>query len=517
MIPPLAISSSSWSIVGFAILLYCIRRRRNRSKLPLPPGPKKLPLVGNLFDMPAERQWEVYLRWSKEFESDIIHITASGTSVVVLSSMEAIRDLFERRSSLYSDRPRMPMVNELMGFEDFSIGLMKYGDLWRSYRKIFHEDFNMVAAKQFHPQERAATRDLLRRMLQDPRNVMDHFRHMAGALIMNVTYGIDVRSCDDPYINLAEEVMHGASVAIVPGSFLVDTIPALKYVPSWFPGAGFKRKASRWRKVTHELLEAPFAEAKRNIVMGTARSSFTSLRISALAESQDKEQKAKETAIKATAANIYAAGSDTTVSALGTFILGMLRNPEAQKKAQAELDSVIGQGHLPDFTDEPSLPYISAIVKEVLRWKSVTPIAIPHYLAVEDEYRGYRIPAGSIVIGNAWAILQDEEMYPEPHLFKPERFLRDGTLNPDVRDPETAAFGFGRRKCPGRHMASSSLWITVASILATLNIDKAVDEDGKVVEPSNEYFHGMISTPLPFNCSITARSQRAIEIIQATG
>ncbi|KAJ7113941.1 cytochrome P450 [Mycena epipterygia] len=493
MVLPLATTNSIWFILGLTIVFYGIRWKRTRSRLPLPPGPKKLPVVGNLFDIPVERQWETYHKWSKELDSDIIHVDAAGTSIIVLSSMEAIRELFERRSSLYSDRPRMLMLNELIG-TDFAIG-----DYWRSLRKMFHEAFNVIAAQQFHPQERAAANQLLRRILLDPHNIMDHFRHMAAALIMDVTYGITIQPSDDPYVDLVKEAMHAISVGTIPGQFLVETIPVLQYVPSWFPGADFKRKAKKWRKVMREVVERPFKEAKRNIAMGNAPPSFTSFSLGALDASKDNE--AQEIAVKDTAANMYAAGADTTVSALGTFVLGML----------VELDSVIGQGQLPDFTDEASLPYVSAIVKEVLRWKNVTAVAIPHYIAVNDEYRGYRIPADSIVIGNAWF-----EMYPDPHSFKPERFLLDGKLNPAVRDPETAAFGFGRRICPGIHMALSSLWIMIASMLATMNINKAVDKDGKVIEPSYEYFQAMISTPLPFECTITPRSQQTMEAIQAT-
>ncbi|KAJ6597635.1 cytochrome P450, partial [Mycena vulgaris] len=517
MIPPLTISScaSAWSFVGLAILFYGIHWKRKRSTLPLPPGPRKLPIVGNLFDIPSKLQWETYFRWSQEFDSDIIHLNVAGTSIVVLSSMEVIRDLFDRRSPLYSNRPQAPMITELMGWAEV-FGFMDYGDRWRLQRKMFHEAFNVGTTKQFHPQVRAATHSLLRFILRDPHNLMDHMRHMPGALIMNVTYGIEVLSSNDPYIKIAEEAMHGVSVAYVPGTFLVDTIPALKYVPSWFPGAEFKRKAIQWRKVTRELMEVPFAEAKRNIAAGTAPSSLTSLNLSTLDKSEGKEREAKEKEIEGTAAAAYAAGSDTTVSAFGTFILAMLKNPEAQKTAQTELDSVIGHGQLPNFADEPTLPYTSAIVKEVLRWQNVAPLGVPHRVLVDDEYRGYRIPAGSVVIGNIWAILHDEDMYPDPQSFKPERFLRNGKLNPDVRDPETAAFGFGRRICPGRHLASSSLWLTIASILATLDINKAVDENGKVVEPSYEYSSGLVFSPLPFKCSITPRSRQAVEVIEAT-
>ena len=91
-----------------------------------------------------------------------------------------------------------------------------------------------------------------------------------------------------------------------------------------------------------------------------------------------------------------------TNAAMQAFFLAMALYPEVQKKAQEELDAVVGSGRLPDFSDRPSLPYISAIVKELLRWHIVTPMAVPHRVVADDEYKGYFIPAGSIVVGNTW-------------------------------------------------------------------------------------------------------------------
>ncbi|KAJ7689146.1 cytochrome P450 [Mycena rosella] len=105
-------------------------------------------------------------------------------------------------------------------------------------------------------------------------------------------------------------------------------------------------------------------------------------------------------------------------------------------------------------------------------------------------------------------------MYPDPYAFKPERFLLDGKPNLAVKDPDCAAFGFGRRICPGIHMTRSSIWLTVVSILATFNIDKAVDEAGRTIEPTFEYLSALISAPLPFKCSITPRSKEAVALIQ---
>ena len=85
-----------------------------------------------------------------------------------------------------------------------------------------------------------------------------------------------------------------------------------------------------------------------------------------------------------------------------TFFLAMAAFPEVQSKAQAELDSMIGSHRLPEFGDQSSLPYVCAVVKELLRWRSVVPIGIPHRSLDDDEYRGYFIPKGSVVISNIW-------------------------------------------------------------------------------------------------------------------
>ncbi|CAA7261119.1 unnamed protein product [Cyclocybe aegerita] len=125
----------------------------------------------------------------------------------------------------------------------------------------------------------------------------------------------------------------------------------------------------------------------------------------------------------------------------------------------------------------------------------ILPIAIPHYLQVEDEYKGYRIPAGSIIIPNSWAMLHDEGAYPDPFTFNPERFMKDGQLNKDIRDPAHACWGFGRRICPGRFMAFSSIWITIASMIAAFDIKKATDPEGNAIEPSHECVSALVSAP----------------------
>ncbi|KAF9442470.1 cytochrome P450, partial [Macrolepiota fuliginosa MF-IS2] len=213
---------------------------------------------------------------------------------------------------------------------------------------------------------------------------------------------------------------------------------------------------------------------------------------------------------KQVAAQIYAAASETTSTAIMTFILAMLLYPDVQRKAQQELDSIIGSDRLPDFSDKPSLPYLSAILKEVLRWNPIAPMGVPHLTTDEDVYEGYHIPKGCTIVANAYAMLHDENVFPNPTEFRPERFIKNGN---DLPDPESVAtFGFGRRICPGSHVALAMLYIAAASILTIFDIFPALDEEGNPIEVAPEFLPAsLISEPLPFPCKFTPRQGKDVE------
>ncbi|KAF4616649.1 hypothetical protein D9613_008323 [Agrocybe pediades] len=386
----------------------------------------------------------------------------------------------------------------------------------RHHRRLMHSNFHPTAALRFRPKLVKAARNFLARFLIDQEDVVGNAKYMASEAIIAITYGLDVQPKDDPYITVAEEGVVPLALAIVPGAFLVDTIPLLKYVPAWMPGAGFKKKAREWTELSRRMVEEPFEATKKLMAQGVCSSSFVSDTLVKMQDVADRDDAYREDNIQGVAGAMYAAGTDTTSSIVASCILALLDKPEILKKAQMQLDSVLKPGHLPDFDDEASLPYITAIAKEALRWRDVVPTAVPHLSMEEDEYKGYRIPKGSIIIPNGWAMLHNADVYPDPFTFNPERFLNeDGTLNKSVRDPGHACWGFGRRICPGRYMAFSEIWIAIASLLAVYDIKKAVDEHGRVIEPTHEYVTGLVYAPKPYRCSITPRSKEAEALIRS--
>ncbi|EMD33482.1 hypothetical protein CERSUDRAFT_118062 [Gelatoporia subvermispora B] len=486
-------------LVASALLLvlrFVFRKQSPLSRLPLPPGPSPLPVVGNIKDVPTSHEWITYAEWAKTY-GDVMHISVLGKSLVLLSSLEAARDLLDKKSAVTSDRPRFTMISDLMGW-DWAVQFMGMGPRFRRSRKALHQLLHPQAARDFYGAIRKGTRSLLRDILHDPAHFDHHLRHHSGGMMMSILYGEDEGPVRDQYVVKAEEAVSGLVEAGNVGKFLVDFIPLLKYVPEWMPGAGFQTQARIWRQMARDMIEIPYKNLQAAYDRGIAPPSVTTQLINQ--ELQQSRDGSKDTEfIMGITGVLYVGGADTALSALITFMLAMVLNPEKQKRAQAEIDAVVGHDRLPDFDDRSALPYMEHIFSEVLRWYPGVPLGVPHRCMEDIEYKGYRIPEGATILVNQWAILHDEQHYDNPFDFNPDRFVpQEGASAP--LDPREASFGYGRRICPGRHFADDLLWLMLVNILAAFDISKPVNADGKVVEPSGTFISGLV-TALNRSCA----------------
>ncbi|EMD36559.1 hypothetical protein CERSUDRAFT_115592 [Gelatoporia subvermispora B] len=454
--------------------------------------------------------WMAYRDLSRKY-GPVVHLRVFGQSIVVLNTAKAVSDLLDSRSANYSDRVR-PVMVPLMGL-DWNIAFMPYGPTWRQHRRSVHQYFNPESIRGFEPIQLKTARQLLGHLRREPGNFLQMINFMIGAGIIEIAYGHIVQDPNNQYLVLSRSGSAAASEGLVPGTFLVEFFPFLRHVPAWFPGAVFKRKADGWRKTFRAMVEVPFNDARAVIDSGRAVPSIVAQVIEQLGELKGEKEKQEIEVAQNVLAAVYAGGADTTYSTMQAFFLAMVLHPEVQRHAQLELDAVIGQGRLPDFSDRRSLPYITAIVKECTRWMPVIPLGVPHASMADDEYEGCLIPKGSVVIGNQWALLHDPDDYPEPEVFKPERFLKERKLDPNVKDPMTAAFGFGRRICAGREFAESTLFINIASILHVFNVAPAEDASGKPLIPEPRATSGFLSHPIPFQCTVKPRSPAAERLI----
>lgn len=514
------------------IFFYTYRQHKTRSTVPLPPGPPRLPLIGNIHNKPAKFEWETYAEWSAKYGSDVIYLNMAGTHIVVLNSRRAASELLEKRGAIYSSRPHSTMVHDLIGF-DWLFAVMPNDDGWRVRRRLLQRYFKFpiedshgisnVDLTWQRPYETKYIYKLLEKLITCPDLFMKHLVHMVGSVSLSTTFGLAIESENDPYIRLSTTGAEGLKQATVPGAFLVDFLPFMKHFPRW---CGFMRKARSWHGDMRAMLDIPFEDAKkqwqnRGKIEGNQGSALVSFASEALDDiySSDTPDLRQEEFIKEVCATIFMGTIGTTSGVMHVFMLAMVHHLEAQKRAQAELDSVLrgpdGRLRLPTHDDEPMLPYCTAIIKETLRWNPIAPICIPHMLTEEDIYEGHQIPKGAVVIPNIWAMLHDPEKYQDPSMFIPERFLHeDGTLDTELAKDVELGFGFGRRICPGRHLGSSIVWLAGVSILATCQILKAKDKDGNIIEPGMELESAITADPKPFKCSIKPRSAEAAELIK---
>ncbi|KAF8553335.1 cytochrome P450, partial [Imleria badia] len=390
---------------------------------------------------------------------DLIYTRLLGKDIIVINSEKVAKELLEHRSRNYSDRPYL-ITNELCG-TDFNSGLLPYGDRWRLHRRFFHQTFRSDAVSRFRSLQFRKSCQLLQELLNSPDQFSEHVFDYTASLIMNGVYDYDPTSQQDEIIGVVAKVLE----------VIMDTIqPRVAFIVGTFPiRMSFKKKMATAKEFMNQYVEKPFEHSVKKLV--------------GLGDTVTDEAWLKD--LKGAAASAFLGGVETSTSVLVTFFLMMVLNPGAQEKAQVQIDLVLGRDRLPTIDDRPSLPYVDAILREL--------------------YRSNPIPLGAVLFINLWSMAHDESKYPDPDKFIPERFLADdGSLLPN--DTKHLTFGFGRRICPGRHFADTSIWSAISTVLAMFCISKPNDANGVEIPVGPKFPSGLSVHPLPFACSIVPRT-----------
>ncbi|PTB63697.1 cytochrome P450 [Trichoderma citrinoviride] len=430
--------------------------------------------------------------------------------MIFIADKDAAQEILEKKSAVSSGRPIMPFAN-YCGFAKFT-NMYQLEKRFTAQRKAMHKAIGTKAmvTKYAEMQEREAGR-LLVRTLDECDKIVKHFETEAGAVILKIVYGYTINPRGpDPLVILIDRMMANFSRACVPFARLVDFIPALKWLPDGFPGTGFKAEAAQYGREIRAVVNEPYKFARKQLAEHNFTGSYVTRLVQEYAGDEGELSEEDAYTIKWSAATLYAGGADTTVSVLISFILAMTMFPEVQRKAQEEVDRVTGGTRLPVLADREQMPYVEAMVSEALRWCYILPMGVPHALSEDMTYKGYDLPKGAYILPALWDFLHDASVYTNPDDFAPERFLAPR----NEPDPRWAAFGFGRRICPGRFLADSSLFLNLASLVAVFNIDKEIDEKGNVMEPKLEFEAGLIAKPKAFPFKITPRSERHAELIR---
>ncbi|KAH8882380.1 cytochrome P450 21 [Thozetella sp. PMI_491] len=499
----------------FALARFIISTLRPRR---FPPGPPTLPGLGNLHQIPLNKPYLTFASWAKQY-GPIIGLKFGPANFVILHRAEEVRELFECRGALFAARPKMVIPCDYVfpgEWEQHAVFMSV--DFQRKQRKATRHHLSPAGLEELAPIQRAMAVRLAHDLL-DGSNFIDCFHHWSLAAPLSMIGGQKVEDLGPEWVHKYHETQKTWVSLLEPGiQPPVDLFPVLAWLPERF--ASWKKKAASVRHDLHEVYASMMTHAKRlhdahSVTKrdpGTARYESLMARMLREEDEKTKSQRFSEREVALIGGSLLDAAADTTLGAALFLVQALAAFPHIQRRAQEEIDSQLGTELIPEDIDISKLPYLTACIMEVLRWRPTAPQGLPRVCMEDQEILGYRIPKGTTIMCNLWAILHDPDEYDRPEAFEPERYLRNplGTKHRDNggnlswRKP-TYAFGAGRRICPGEQFADMALHIAFAHLLWVYDI---VPDGHLDLSTETGVISALSLTPKPFPVKFVPRSEQ---------
>ncbi|KAK2051646.1 cytochrome P450 [Colletotrichum caudatum] len=504
--------------VGLCLLLSRIRHGRRRySKLPLPPGPPRLPIIGNLFNSPVHYSWLTHFQWKHTY-GPVVYCEVGGQPTVVLTTVEAAHELLNKRASNYSNRSFSYTVSELVA-NGYNMLFRQYDAQFRLHQRLHVHGLNPRASVLYQPIVELESLELLNDMLAGgkpkpnpgqggagekhataadvvPQNPHWDFRRASASAMSLIVWGYRLRK-GQPDTEDEIDFFNKTSTqeVLARPRWWIDTFTWLRHVP---------RCVSPWKRAGERLHEREVSHHLANFRRALGQPGYNiSKQVRRGADRLGADVCEAEAAF--VAASLTLANGETSVAILCWLVVAMATHPRVMREAQAALDGVVGRGRMPVYADRAALPYVDAVVDEVMRWRPLIPAGMDHAAAEEDEFMGYRIPKGATIVPSQWAITRDTAVFgADADDFRPERWLERGGGG----DLPRTSFGYGRRLCPGRHVGRDGLWVMAARLLWAFDMEAPTDPvtlRKKVIDPMAMPPFGIVIDPQPFEALFKPR------------
>lgn len=459
--------------VAVCLLYYLtnLRRRRCGTEQPLPPGPRLVPVLGNLLDLRGGDALHHTLARLARTHGPVMRLRLGLATAVVVSTRDAARDAFTRHDRRIAART-VPDVARAARFAERSMIWLPSSDpRWAALRGI-------AAAHVFSPRGLAAVRGVRERKV---RELVAHVRGLADGREVDVAQALY-----GGVLNLVSSAFFSADVVDVGGGaeaaeelrVLMQEVIASIAKPNVSDLFPFLRPLDLqgWRRWATGKFQKIFGMLDAII----DRRLSSSLLIQGGSNNNNKHQdndfldvlidlmatgKITRDSMPTILFDVFAGGSDALVITVGWAMAELLRHPSAMAKVSTEIRAVLGGKEFVEEPDAERLPYLQAVVKEAMRLHPVTPLMVPHRV-VDDgvDIGGYRAPKGCLLLFNSWAIMRDPAAWERPDEFAPERFMTK-ELDFSGKDFGFIPFGAGRRRCPGVPMVERVVPFILASLL----------------------------------------------------
>ncbi|KAL8120675.1 cytochrome P450 CYP71D312-like [Apium graveolens] len=458
---------SPFSVLSFliAVLFFVslLKKSNRKSKSNLPPGPWKLPVIGNIHQV-AGKIPHLALRELAEKSGPLMHLQLGEISAVVISNPRVAKEVLKTNDLACADRPEL-ILGTIILANCRDIVLALYGDYWRQMRKICTlELLSTNKVKSFRSIRQDETWQLhqsVKSSSESPVNVSDLVSKLANAITCRSTIGEKCKYQDE-LVECVEEIAHLGS-----GFFMADMFRSVKFLPLI---TGMKPALKRIRRKLDVIFDSIIKEHEQKLSNRKEGSEVVAeeedlvdvlLRIN---QSQRLEFPISSGDIQGLVLDMFTAGTDTSSAVLEWTMSELMRNPKVMKKLQAEVRQVGNGKERIEETDIPRMSYLKLVVKEALRLHAPVPLLLPRECRKECEIDGYTIPVGTKVIVNAWAIGRDPEYWADAESFIPERF-ENSSVDYCGANYEFIPFGAGRRMCAGISFGVATVELPLAQLV----------------------------------------------------
>ncbi|KAF2641396.1 cytochrome P450 [Massarina eburnea CBS 473.64] len=473
-------------VFGTLLVIYFIHQKRRQAKLP--PGPPRLPFIGNLHQAPKDAAWVTFSQWVEKY-GPLVSADFGGTNVIIIGDYETARDLLDKKGNIYSSRPRMVMAGELT-CGGMHIMLRPYDEEFLLHKRIEATLLSPRASACYTPIQDLESKTLLKNLLST-NDFPEQYERYSASIVYSLAYGFRILTGEEWQAQAAHEVMKNFAYAGQVGTWIVDALPILNYLPT--PLAPWKKHAKRWYQFEEKLHMDNMREGLKRPGWNWSKD---------LGNAKEAQQ-LSNVELAYDLGILVDAGVETTGVTIQCFTLACVAYPEWIPKAQKELDDIVGEDRLPTFEDLERMPYIQAVVEENFRWRHLVPAGVPHATTQDDYYKGYLIPKGSTIVPLFLAMRHDKKLFDSPSEFHPERWLNRAHVS---------NFGYGRRVCTGRFIARRSVHLGIARLLWAFNIKS---KDGKRPIVDESFFTaGFVSVPKPFEVVFEPRDDGRRKVIE---
>nr|AMZ03392.1 cytochrome P450 CYP76AH8 [Plectranthus barbatus] len=464
----------------FIALTYFISSRRRRN---LPPGPFPLPIIGNMLQL-GSKPHQSFAQLSKKY-GPLMSIHLGSLYTVIVSSPEMAKEILQKHGQVFSGRTIAQAVHAC-DHDKISMGFLPVANTWRDMRKICKEQMfshhSLEASEELRHQKLQQLLDYAQKCCEAGRAVDIREASFITTLnLMSATmFSTQATEFDSEATKEFKEIIEGVATIVGVANF-ADYFPILKP----FDLQGIKRRADGYFGRLLKLIEGYLnerLESRRLNPDAPRKKDFLETLVDII---EANEYKLTTEHLTHLMLDLFVGGSETNTTSLEWIMSELVINPDKMAKVKEELKSVVGDEKLVNESDMPRLPYLQAVIKEVLRIHPPGPLLLPRKAESDQVVNGYLIPKGTQILFNAWAMGRDPTIWKDPESFEPERFLNQ-SIDFKGQDFELIPFGSGRRICPGMPLANRILHMTTATLVH--NFDWKLEEGTADADHKGELF-----------------------------